>query len=88
MKLSDSHPNRKEDKFLRNLTIKHRIRMINLVFIIHKLMLANYLLITSLSAVYFYIFPLSLVYINLTVGILNEIRSYERVKRFYTDIDK
>jgi len=86
-KLNYFDPNRKEEKFIKNLKVKTRVKFVNLLLMIQKLLFANYMIFTSYFR-FLYVFPMILVYSNLSVNILNEFNSYERVKKFYDDIDK
>lgn len=78
--------NIKEENFIRNLSLKSKLQILNMILILHKLLLASFVLLFSGHALVFF-FPLMLVVINLIFNIAQNYNSYLRVKNFYSQLE-
>ncbi len=78
--------NLKEENFIRNLSIKSKLQIINMLLILHKLMLGSLFVINSGHALIFF-FPVFVMIVNILYNIVHNYNSYKRIRNFYNKLE-
>ena len=79
-------PALKEENFMKNLSIKAKIQLINMLLILHKLIFGS-LVVLYYGQAYYMFLPLIVIILNLIYNIKCNYSSYQRVKNFYHKLD-